>query len=357
MTQKSNSFKEVIASLKDKRLLVPIVGSPDPDAISSALFLKMLGIEHGFGCDILCFSRVSHAENLALVKLLDLDLIQWSPEFSVAEYDAYAIVDSQSWSLPVELAPAQETLEFLIHIDHHKKLGKSPAKFVHIKENAGSTASMCVEYIMKDEVLALDPQNEDHVKLATALEYGIKSDTDNFNLAGKLDYAAAGYIADFSNKELLTTLTQQQYSSGSMDIVKAALDSKVRNGPFLFAGVKHVRKEDRDGISTAADFLLKLEGTDTVVTFGLVDNKWIDGSLRTTSSKLDPDDWLKEVFGRDDKGEWYGGGRKEKGGFQIPLGLFQFTTDKDGIWDMANNIIMNCLLEKIGALDEAQATK
>lgn len=347
-----SELKSAAEDLEGKKLLVPIPGSPDPDAIAAAIFIKTLGSVYGFSVDILCFAQVSHPENLALVKLLDLTLIQHTPDFPIKDYDAYAIVDSQHWSLPQELENSGKELELIFHIDHHKKLGVSPAKFLHIKENAGSTASMCIEYIQKG-IFALEKENEEHITLATALAYGVKTDTDNFNLAGKFDYEAISFISDFSDKELLNTLTKQQYTTGSMDIIKVALDNKVREGRFVFAGVRHVRKEDRDSIGVAADFLIRLEGVDTVVTFGLVDNKWIDGSLRTTSSTIDPDDFIKGVFGKDDKGEWYGGGRKEKGGFQIALGLFQLTPNKEGIWDMANDIIMKCLLEKIGASDES----
>ena len=57
------------------------------------------------------------------------------------------------------------------------------------------------------------------------------------------------------------------------------------------------------------------------VVYGVVGDKYIEGSLRTHSPSVDPAVWLEQAFGHDDKGRAYGGGRRDKGGFRIPIGF------------------------------------
>ena len=45
------------------------------------------------------------------------------------------------------------------------------------------------------------------------------------------------------------------------------------------------------------------------------------GSLRTTKLTLDPDEFIKEAFGQDSQGRFFGGGRTGAGGFEIPMGF------------------------------------
>ena len=76
--------------------------------------------------------------------------------------------------------------------------------------------------------------------------------------------------------------------------------------------------EHRDGIPQTAEFLLQREGIDTVLVFGIVEGKTIDGSLRTRSDTINPDTFLKKTFGLDEeKQSYYGGGNiKDKAGFR-----------------------------------------
>jgi nanoRNase/pAp phosphatase (c-di-AMP/oligoRNAs hydrolase) len=45
------------------------------------------------------------------------------------------------------------------------------------------------------------------------------------------------------------------------------------------------------------------------------------GSLRTSKITLDPDEFIKEAFGQDTEGRYFGGGRTTAGGFEIPVGF------------------------------------
>ena len=118
----------------------------------------------------------------------------------------------------------------------------------------------------------------------------------------------------------------------------------------FLVGREAVRREHRDGIPQVAEFLLQRDGTDTVLVFGIVDAKTIDGSLRTRSDTITPDTFLKKAFGVDeDKKSYYGGGNiKDKGGFQIPLGFLAQTADRESLYHMACGVVQERFLEAIG---------
>ena len=102
------------------------------------------------------------------------------------------------------------------------------------------------------------------------------------------------------------------------------------------------------GIGQAADFLLRHEGVETSVVFGIVNGDVVDGSLRTVSHTIDPDAFLKTLLGADSTGRHFGGGRRNKGGFRVPLGLFGRCRDREALWGSARTTVEDMISEKIG---------
>jgi nanoRNase/pAp phosphatase (c-di-AMP/oligoRNAs hydrolase) len=51
--------------------------------------------------------------------------------------------------------------------------------------------------------------------------------------------------------------------------------------------------------------------------------------MRTSKFTVDPDQFLKEVMGKDQDGHFYGGGRPLAGGFSIPLGFLSGAPDEE----------------------------
>jgi nanoRNase/pAp phosphatase (c-di-AMP/oligoRNAs hydrolase) len=343
---------ELLDSVRGKRLLICIKGYPDPDNIGSALALQWIVSNYEIEAKIVYFDEISHHENRALVKKLDLELEQWKLNKIPQGYDFFAVNDAQSPDLPIELPPETKLLCF---VDHHKSIGSIEGRFIDIREDSGSTSAIFAEYL-KYSPTQFTGDSYDETKIATALMHGIRSDTDDFVNATRIDYKASEYLADFMDKELLSLISRQAISAKTMDLTQVALQHKDIRETYLFSGVGFVRDEDRDGIGQCADYLLNREGIETVVVYGIVGNSYIDGSLRTKSHTLDPDKWLKDVFGQDREGKWYGGGRKDKGGFQIPLGVFSKCSDKELLWILIKKTIDELFYEKIG-IDASQASR
>lgn len=327
-----------------KRLLICIKGYPDPDNIGSGLCLQWLAKRYDIETTIIHFEAISHHENKALVKKLDLDLVEYESGFDASIYDFYAVNDSQTPDLPLKLPPQCRLLAF---VDHHKALGTIDGEFVDIREAAGSTSGIYGEYLMEGPI-GFEGGSIEETRIATALMHGIRSDTDNFVNATAMDYGASEYLSKYVDKDLLSLISKQSIPAKTMDLTQVALQRKDIRGTFMFSGVGFVRDEDRDGIGQCADYLLHREGIETVVVYGVVGNQFIDGSLRTKSHTLDPDKWIKDVFGADEGGKYYGGGRKDKGGFQIPLGVFARCNDRELLWILIKKTIDELFYQKIG---------
>lgn len=348
--QRLEAFIKTLEKARGSHVLIVIKGHPDPDSIGSAVAQQHCFNRFDIQSTILYFDEISHPENRALVKVIEMDLILFNEEFDFTAFDYLAFIDSQSTDIPQALGVSLPPI--LTFVDHHKDTGKVEAEFVDIRETYGSTSAIYSEYLEYYSEFSLQKSSSSDAHLATALMHGIRTDTDNLTLGSSHDFYAAGYLRNFIDRDLLRMVSKQSVSARTMEIIKQGLNNKVIKGTFLLAGVGFVREEDRDGIAQTADFLLRHEGVETAVVFGIVNNNIVDGSLRTSSATVDPDRWLKELFGQDDHGKPYGGGRRNKGGFRIPLGLLAFSPDRRALWKLGEQTIHDLIFEKIGGKED-----
>jgi nanoRNase/pAp phosphatase (c-di-AMP/oligoRNAs hydrolase) len=140
------------------------------------------------------------------------------------------------------------------------------------------------------------------------------------------DFLAAAYLSRFYDSQLLNAVLQSSRSKRVMDVIERSLRNRILQNNFSIAGVGYLRYDDRDAIPQAADFLVTEENVHTAVVFGIVhdedeDLEIVIGSLRTNKLTLDPDEFIKEAFGQDSQGRFFGGGRSMAGGFEIPMGF------------------------------------
>ena len=334
----------VLTGASGKRLLICIKGYLEPDSIAASLALSFIARQFNIEPTIVHFEQISHHEIKALVKKLDLDIEEYSDKFDYSGYDYYALNDTQNIDLPIKLP---ESCQLLVFIDRHKRVGHVKASFTDIRENLGSTAAIYGEYI-QDSRLGFTGDTPEQSKLATAIMHGIRAATDNFVSATPGDFTASEFITKFIDKDLFNLISRQLIPAKTMDLTQIALQRKDVRGTFMFSGVGYVRFEDRDGVGQCADYLLHREGIETVIVYAVVGGEYVEGALRTKSHTLDPDKWLKDVFGHDPHGSFYGGGKKDKGTFQIPLGLFAHCSDRELLWILIKKTIDELFYQKIG---------
>jgi nanoRNase/pAp phosphatase (c-di-AMP/oligoRNAs hydrolase) len=341
---RARGFGEALSLARGKHVLIALRGHPDPDGIACALAQAHLGQRLGVAQTTIGYCHeLSHRENRALVKLLGLELRKIKTVREVGRVDFLGLVDAHE--VDPELPDASE-YEVLTIVDHHRPASPPKARFVDMRMDVGATATIFAEYLM--ELAALDADVEEDRRIATALMHGLATDTDDFMLARAADFRAAEQIVEVCDRDLLQDLSRRLIAPTAMDVIARALTALGVRRNFAMAGVGFVTEGERDTIAQAADFLVRREDIDTCVVYGVVGEKYIEGSLRTHSPSVDPAVWLEQAFGADEKGRPYGGGRRDKGGFRIPIGFLGRVTDRGQLWQLVEHAVRTALLRQSG---------
>lgn len=318
------------------RLLVIFQDFPDPDALSSAWAFRLIAQGYRIDCDLVYAGTLSHQENIALVKLTGLPAQRWSPQ-SLKErdwsvYDGCVLVDTQGDTSQLLDLVVAANIPVVAIFDHHNGETDLAVEFLDLRPQVRATATMLTQYIQAG-LLEMNADSDSHVKCATALMHGLRSDTQNLQQAREEDFLAAAYLSRFYDAQLLGAILRSSRSKRVMDVIEHALRNRQVQNNFCVAGVGYLRYEDRDAIPQAADFLVSEENVHTALVYGIVHDEdeqleLVVGSLRTSKITLDPDEFLKEAFGRDSQGRFFGGGRAQAGGFEIPVGFLSGNNDQ-----------------------------
>jgi nanoRNase/pAp phosphatase (c-di-AMP/oligoRNAs hydrolase) len=341
---RARAFAEALGAARGKNVLIALRGHPDPDGIASAITQAHIAQRLGVATTTIGYCHeLSHRENRALVKLLGLELKKIKTVREAGRVDFLALVDSHD--VDPDLTDAGD-YEVLTVVDHHRATTAPKARYVDLRFDVGATATIFVEYLQ--DLAPLDPDIEEDRRIATALMHGLSTDTDDFMLARAADFRAAGLIAEVCDRDLLQDLSRRLIAPIAMDVIARALQALVVRRSFAMAGVGFVSEAERDTIAQAADFLVRREDIDTCVVYGVVGDKYIEGSLRTHSPSVDPAAWLEQAFGIDEKGRPYGGGRRDKGGFRIPIGFLGRVTDRGQLWQLVEHAVRTALLRQSG---------
>jgi nanoRNase/pAp phosphatase (c-di-AMP/oligoRNAs hydrolase) len=366
--QKTAALRQLLEQHRGDRQLIILQDFPDPDALSSAWVYKLIADQFDIRCDIVYAGTLSHQENIALVRLTGLPVQRWSyqaaKEKDLSAYGGVVFVDNQGTT--TQLLPLVEHLHIpvAVVIDHHSLQGDLHAEFSDIRPQTRATATILTQYIQAGMV-RLDASNSEHMKCATALMHGLRCDTNRLMQAQEEDFLAAAYLSRYADAQLLNAVLQSSRSKRVMDVIERSLRNRIIRNNFSIAGVGYLRYDDRDAIPQAADFLVTEENVHTAVVYGIVhdedeDLEIVIGSLRTNKLTLDPDEFIKEAFGQDAQGRYFGGGRSMAGGFEIPMGFLSgFNENSDYTrlkWEVFDAQLKQKLLRLVNPEDEVIRT-
>jgi nanoRNase/pAp phosphatase (c-di-AMP/oligoRNAs hydrolase) len=355
---RARAFAEYLAGHRNERHAVALQDYPDPDAIASAYAYQMLAAVHDIDVDIMYEGRVSHQENLALVHLLDIELIRVTDTYPLEQYDGAVFIDNQGTTTRLTDRLKKAGVPTIGIIDHHAPQGLIDAAFTDIRP-IGAAATILTDYLRSGLVLTLDDTNALHAQLATALMHALRSETAALIRAGAEEFAAGAFLTGFADQQLLESILRVQRSRGTMDVIRVALTDRIVVDGFSISGVGYLRHADRDAIPQATDFLQTEENVHTAIVYGLLlgegDREVIVGSVRTSKVTLDVDQFLKAALGSDARGRYYGGGRSRAGGFEIPVGFLEGTAEGDQMrlkWEAFNQQIRLKLLRSAGVAED-----
>jgi nanoRNase/pAp phosphatase (c-di-AMP/oligoRNAs hydrolase) len=351
LASKSSELEALLTAHSGERHAIVMQDYPDPDAISSALAHKMIAARFNIRCDIVYDGRISHQENLALVQLAEIELVRHNGD-DLKEYVGTVFVDSQGTTSALTDKFAAAGVPALVVVDHHERQNRVSAEFEDIRK-IGATATIYTEYI-QEGLLELNKSDIHHVRLATALMHGLRSETSSLIRAREEEMEAATFLTRFVDHSLLEDILSVKRSKHVLDVINQALANREIRDNYSISGIGYLRSEDRDAIPQAADFLLTEENVHTAIVYGIIikgDREMVVGSMRTSKVTLNPDEFLKEALGATETGRYYGGGRRGAGGFEIPIGFLAGTGDEELVrmkWRLYDELVKKKLFAKIG---------
>ena len=166
-------------------------------------------------------------------------MIQVSNVTDLADFKYLSLVDTSTPEASVEL-PAD--LKLLTVVDHHKQ-AEPDAAFCDIRTHMGASCSIYAEY-MREGLAPMTEQNNETTRCATAMLFGIQTDTDDFSLATAKDFEAAAYVKPYSDSEVLKRVGRRTISASGMDLLGRALHELTVVRDFAVAGVGAVSTAD-----------------------------------------------------------------------------------------------------------------
>jgi nanoRNase/pAp phosphatase (c-di-AMP/oligoRNAs hydrolase) len=258
----------------EDRLLILI--DPDPDAIASALALKRLLWRRLTSCVIAPIRPITRPQNQRMVQLLGISLTA-PQDLTIEDYNRKALVDGQ---------PSHNDLLALhnydLIIDHHPRVPETKAKLVDIRPEYGATSTIMTEYLREAHI-------KPSLKLATALYYGIKTDTANFERpATEADVRAFHYLFGFTRRPLVRRLEFAEFNIPMLGYFQQALNRFCVRHNRLFAFLGPVSAPDI--LVILADFFLRAGEVSWTIVGGIYQNTLVvifrNDAMRKNAGRL-----------------------------------------------------------------------
>jgi len=269
----------------EKALIIPH-NDPDPDAVASAAALQYLLLHKlNLPAEIVYDGIIGRAENKALVNFLNTPLRRFNPEdLEDNSRTAYLLVDSQPGSGNNPLTVDQPVA---VVIDHHPPLENNNLAIVSIiTPELGATSTILTEFL---RLANLQPTRE----LATALFYGIKSDTRGLSRGtSPADIAAYFYLQPLIDVDALVEIEQAQVPSEYFQSLAMTLQNARVYGDAIFAYIG--KTEYPDMAAEMADLLLRIEQIRWAICMNTFENQMII-SVRTQNPNGGADDLVKHI--------------------------------------------------------------
>lgn len=277
---KSHAQKLISSVDPHRKLYILTQDDPDPDAIASGLALReLLGMKER-DAPIVTLKPVSRNENINMITLLGISVRGVTIE-ELKSAEQIAMVD---------VNPSFFQMEFknlVAVVDHHPVKAEPNASFTEIRVDCGATATIMTEYL-----LAIgNPISE---KLATALYYGIKTDTLLLGREiSKNDFDAFVHLWHIADHNLILHMERPMLKSEELDTYIRALRGHVIRDGAIFVPLGKVPKVDL--IPRLADFVLQIGSTEFALVWGEHDGETVF-CARSLTPEIDAGRVLGDTF-------------------------------------------------------------
>ena len=299
-----NVFKLRSMARPNDSLAILMYGAPDPDAIASAMALQEIFKQTvGLSKCILVATEVAlRHQNVEFIRAMKVT-IHLLNKVDLREYRLIAVVDAQ----PTFFGKALDaSIEPQIVLDHHPVTTVWHAELADVRQEYGALSTVMTEYLLAARVRI--PK-----RLYTALLYGIKSDTNNFERDASLEDIGAYYLTYArANRQLIRRIEMNQIPERYLKYFETAYayKRKYRDRVISYLG----KVESPDACVQVADFYLRVANIFYVVIAGIVKDRLII-IFRGDGYRRDCGTIAEKAFGK------YGsaGGHRSAARVEIPL--------------------------------------
>jgi nanoRNase/pAp phosphatase (c-di-AMP/oligoRNAs hydrolase) len=263
----NNSFSEKLRKFREHLLptssaLIITHDYPDPDCLASAFGVSHLLSFWGVKSSVISFGGfVGRAENRAMIRVLNIPTVPFVLT-EIKDYHRIILVDCFPNKGNVPLPPGST-----IHavIDHHPHQPPDDAPYFHdIRKDFGATSTIITKYLMEAQC-PITP------KLATALFYGIKTDTGDMrreNVAE--DVECYRLLFDIMDHRLLSRIENPDRDEEFFRILHRAVESTTTSESFGYTYLGNVSTPDY--VAEMADLFHSLERLEWMICSGVFKN-------------------------------------------------------------------------------------
>jgi nanoRNase/pAp phosphatase (c-di-AMP/oligoRNAs hydrolase) len=310
---------------KGKTLII-IHDNPDPDCLASAMALRhLLAMKLSRDATIAFSGMIGRSENLAMAKVLEITLIPLEM-LDLGEYSAICMLDTQPGTGNNSLPPGSRVD---IVIDHHPlRESATKCRWVDVRDDYGVTATILYEYLLAQGISI-------GTKLATALFYAIKSETQDLGREStQPDRDAYLRLFPLANKRLLYEITNPKLPVEHFRTIHRGVENATIYGKLLVVNLQEICFPEV--VSEIADYLIRLEGIETVLSIGHYNDDMIL-SIRTTSHLLNAGTIIRTLVA----------GRGAGGGHGMMAGgiLYNVPADPVGLRDVESSLTRELIRE------------
>jgi nanoRNase/pAp phosphatase (c-di-AMP/oligoRNAs hydrolase) len=266
-SQASNNFQEKLFSFKNHILpassvLIITHDYPDPDCLASAFGVLHLLNFWGVKSSVISFGGfVGRAENRAMIRVLNIPTVPFVLT-EIKDYERIILVDSFPDKGNVPL-PHGSTVHAVI--DHHPNEPPSDAPYFHdIRKEFGATSTIITKYLI-EAGFRITP------KLATALYYGIKTDTGDMRREGMPeDIECYKLLFDIMDHRFLSRIENPDRDEEFFRILHRAVEATYISESFGYTYLGNVSTPDY--VAEMADLFHSLERLEWMVCSGVFKN-------------------------------------------------------------------------------------
>lgn len=219
---------------------------PDPDSISSAIALREILERRRSTTPIATLGKITRPENRAMVELLGIDILEGADPEEIKERGGIAMLDVQ----PPYFNSQFPSVDLVI--DHHPAKTGYSARFRDVRQGYGATATILTEYLQASGAKISQ-------RIATALLYGIKSDTLNLQRAtGVADLQAFCTLYPLANGNLIRRMERPSIDLPDLEALGRSLARTIIDEGILVLHLGDVTREDV--IPQFVEFCMQVKG-------------------------------------------------------------------------------------------------